>query len=308
MAHDHPHHSSPRGSRTQSLAWTLAFVVAYTVAEVLGGLWSGSLALLADAGHMVSDAAALALTLFAIRFARKAPTPERTYGFHRAEILAALVNGVTLIAIAIFICMEAYERLQQPTEVQGGLMLGVAAGGLVVNLAGLWLLHGGHEHDLNVRGAWLHVLTDALGSVQAIVAGVLILAYGWYWVDSLASILIAFLVVYSAWSLISQSIGVLMEGAPRHIRVNDVREALNGLDTVEDVHDLHIWSITSGFVSLSAHLVVNETSNHRVVLESSERLLADRFGIRHTTIQIDSCTNCDQAHHDVHHEATAQVG
>jgi cobalt-zinc-cadmium efflux system protein len=313
MAHDHPHHDHPhkmsgRGSRTQSLVWTLAFVVAYTVAEVLGGLWSGSLALLADAGHMVSDAAALALTLFAIRFARKAPTAERTYGFHRAEILAALVNGVTLIAIAIFICIEAYERLQHPTEVQGGLMLGVAAGGLVVNLAGLWLLHGGHEHDLNVRGAWLHVLTDALGSVQAIVAGVLIVAYGWHWVDSLASILIALLVVYSAWSLITQSLSVLMEGAPRHIKVDDVREALKGLETVEDVHDLHIWSITSGFVSLSAHLVVNETSNHRLVLESSERLLADRFCIRHTTIQIDSCTSCDQAHHGVHHQAMAEAG
>ena len=207
-------------------AWTLALVIAYTVAEVIGGIWSGSLALLADAGHMVSDAAALALTLFAIRFARKAPTAERTFGFHRAEILAALVNGVTLIAIALFIFMEAYERLQQPPEVEGGLMLGVAAGGLAVNLAGLWLLRGSHAHDLNVRGAWLHVFTDALGSVQAIAAGALILMYGWYWVDPLASILIALLVVYSAWSLISQSVHVLMEGAPPHIPVADVRTAL----------------------------------------------------------------------------------
>jgi cobalt-zinc-cadmium efflux system protein len=282
-------------------------VIAYTVAEVVGGLWSGSLALLADAGHMVSDAAALALTLFAIRFARKAPTPERTYGFYRAEILAALVNGVALVAIALFIFMEAYERLQNPPAVQGGLMLGVASGGLVVNLAGLWLLRGSHAHDLNVRGAWLHVLTDALGSVQAIIAGVLILAYGWYWVDPLASVLIALLVVYSAWALISQSVHVLMEGAPGHIRVDDVHDALMGIDSVEEVHDLHIWSITSGFVSLSAHVVVNDRSDHGAVLKSTERVLVDRFGIRHTTIQIDSCQTCDQAHHDVHEHHVANL-
>ena len=302
--HDHAH-GPGHGARTRPLAWTLALVVAYTAAEVIGGIWSGSLALLADAGHMVSDAAALALTLFAIRFARRAPTPERTYGFHRAEILAALVNGVTLVIIALFIFMEAYERFQNPPQVEGGLMLGVAAGGLVVNLAGLWLLHGGHSHDLNVRGAWLHVLTDALGSVQAIVAGVLIVMYGWYWVDPIASILIALLVIYSAFLLISQSVHVLMEGAPGHINVDEVRAALIALDTVEDVHDLHIWSITSGFVSLSAHIVVSETCDHRAVLRSSERVLVERFGIRHTTIQVDSCESCDQAHHDVHQHSFA---
>ena len=305
MAHDHAHGGHGHGARTRPLAWTLALVVAYTAAEVIGGIWSGSLALLADAGHMVSDAAALALTLFAIRFARRAPTPERTYGFHRAEILAALVNGVTLVIIALFIFMEAYERFQNPPPIEGGLMLGVAAGGLIVNLAGLWLLHGGHSHDLNVRGAWLHVLTDALGSVQAIVAGVLIVMYGWYWVDPIASILIALLVIYSAFLLISQSVHVLMEGAPGHINVDEVRAALIALDTVEDVHDLHIWSITSGFVSLSAHIVVSETCDHRAVLRSSERVLVERFGIRHTTIQVDSCESCDQAHHDVHQHSFA---
>jgi cobalt-zinc-cadmium efflux system protein len=240
------------------------------------------------------------LTLFAIRFARKAPTTERTFGFHRAEILAALVNGITLIAIAIFILLEAYERLYEPRTVDGGLMLGVAAGGLVVNLAGLWLLGGSHAHDLNVRGAWLHVFTDALGSVQAVIAGVLILAYGWYWVDPVASILIAVLVVYSAWSLISQSVHVLMEGSPAHIAVADVRTALRNIGTVIDVHDLHVWSITSGFVSLSAHIVVDERADATGVLRSSERVLVERFGIHHTTIQIDRCEMCDQAHHDVH--------
>jgi cobalt-zinc-cadmium efflux system protein len=300
MAHAHQHPGTSREERTPSLAWTLALVIAYTAAEVIGGLWSGSLALLADAGHMVSDAAALALTLFAIRFARKSPTSERTFGFHRAEILAALVNGVTLMAIAVFIILEAYERLHDPRPIDGGLMLGVAAGGLAVNLAGLWLLGGSHAHDLNVRGAWLHVFTDALGSAQAIIAGVLILAYGWYWVDAAVSILIALLVVYSAWSLVSQSVHVLMEGSPAHIPVAEVRAALRSIDTVKDVHDLHVWSITSGFVSLSAHVVVDDGADEATVLKSSERVLVERFGIHHTTIQIDRCETCDQAHHDVH--------
>jgi cobalt-zinc-cadmium efflux system protein len=305
MAHDHPHRGIALADRARPLGWTLALVIAYTVAEVIGGIWSGSLALLADAGHMVSDAAALALTLFTIRFARKAPTAERTFGFYRAEILAALVNGVTLIVIAIFILVEAYERLQQPPEVEGGLLLGVAAGGLAVNLAGLWLLRGSHAHDLNVRGAWLHVLTDAIGSVQAIVAGALILLYGWYWVDPLASIFIALLVVYSAWSLIGQSVHVLMEGAPAHIPVADVRAALGDLEAVKDVHDLHIWSITSGFVSLSAHIVVHDGADEGAALKSSERVLVERFGIRHSTIQIETCDTCDQTHHDVHDHAVA---
>jgi cobalt-zinc-cadmium efflux system protein len=227
--HDHAH---AHGPRTRGLAWTLALVVSYTVAEVIGGLVSGSLALVADAGHMVSDAAALALTLVAIRFAKKPPTAEHTYGYHRVEILAALVNGATLIAIAVFIFMEAYHRLREPAEIQGGLMLAVAAGGLLVNLSGLWLLHGSHSDDLNVRGAWLHVLTDTLGSIQVIAAGCLIWAYGWTWIDPIASVLIAMLVIYSAWALIRQSVGVLMEGTPAHIKLDDLRAALEALPHV----------------------------------------------------------------------------
>jgi cobalt-zinc-cadmium efflux system protein len=283
--HDHAH---AHGPRTRGLAWTLALVVSYTVAEVIGGLVSGSLALVADAGHMVSDAAALALTLVAIRFAKKPPTAEHTYGYHRVEILAALVNGATLIAIAVFIFMEAYHRLREPAEIQGGLMLAVAAGGLLVNLSGLWLLHGSHSDDLNVRGAWLHVLTDTLGSIQVIAAGCLIWAYGWTWIDPIASVLIA------------QSVGVLMEGTPAHIKLDDLRAALEALPHVREIHDLHVWTITSGFVSLSAHVTVHEGADAAAVLKSSERLLVERFKIRHTTIQIDRVTNCDQAHHHAH--------
>lgn len=299
--HHHAHgHSHGRGSRTRALAWTLALVVSYTAAEVVGGLLSGSLALLADAGHMVSDAAALALTLLAIQFAKKAPTAERTYGHHRAEILAALVNGSTMIAIAILIFIEAYNRLTSPPEIAGGLMLGVAAGGLVVNLSGLWLLHGSHHDDLNVRGAWLHVLGDALGSLQALIAGFLIWAYGWTWADPVASVLIAMLVIVSSWTLVRQSIGVLMEGTPEHIKLGDLKAALEAIPDVREIHDLHVWSITSGFVSLSAHAVVTEEADATAILKASERLLVDRFRIRHTTIQIDRASDCTQAHHDPH--------
>jgi cobalt-zinc-cadmium efflux system protein len=260
MTHNHGSHAERARGRTQSLTWTLALVVGYTAAEVIGGLWSGSLALLADAGHMLSDAAALGLTLLAMRFAQRTPTPERTYGFHRAEILAALANGATLVAIAIFIFFEAYARFRNPPEVQGGLMFAVAVGGLGVNLIGLWLLRGNHAHDLNVRGAWFHVLTDALGSMQAIAAGALIWAFGWFWVDPLASVLIGLLVIYSSWSLIRQSVSVLMEGTPCHITMDAVDRAPKEVETVGDVHDLHIWSITSGFV-------ITHTNFHTDIIE-----------------------------------------
>jgi cobalt-zinc-cadmium efflux system protein len=300
-AHAHAHdHGHGRAGRTRALTWTLALVVGYTAAEVVGGLLSGSLALLADAGHMVSDAAALALTLVAIRFARKAPTAERTFGHHRAEILAALANGAALLALSVFIFVEAYQRLREPHPIEGGLMLGVAAGGLLVNLSGLWLLHGNHGDDLNVRGAWLHVLTDALGSVQAMAAAVLIRAYGWTWVDPIASILIAVLVIYSSWALIRQSVDVLMEGTPRHIDLGELRLALERVGDVQDIHDLHVWTITSGFVSLSAHMVVSERADAGAVLKSSEQVLAERFKIRHSTLQIEHGPGCDQAHHHVH--------
>jgi cobalt-zinc-cadmium efflux system protein len=249
---------------------------------------------------MVSDAAALALTLLAIRFAKRAPTAERTYGHHRAEILAALANGAALIALSVFIFVEAYHRLREPHEVEGPLMLGIAAGGLLVNVSGLWLLHGSPADDLNVRGAWLHVFNDALGSLQAIVAAGLIWAYGWTWVDPVASTLIALLVIYSSWTLIRQSVDVLMEGTPPHIDIRELRSALETVPDVREIHDLHVWTITSGFVSLSAHVIVDECADADAVLKSSEQVLAARFKIRHTTIQIERGPGCEQAHHHAH--------
>lgn len=283
--HDHAGHSGS-GNRTR-LAITLALVVTYMVAEVVGGLLTNSLALLADAGHMLSDAAALALALFAIWFARRPATASHTFGYYRTEILAALVNGATLVAIAIFIFVEAVERLRDPPEVEGGLMMAIAAGGLLVNLAGLFILRGGREASLNVRGAWLHVFTDMLGSVQALVAGSLILWLGWTWADPLASILIALLVVYSSWTLVEQSVSVLMERAPHNVDVDQLREAVLGLDGVVGICDLHVWTVTSSMDSMSAHVVVAEDQVGVDMLRRVRNLVHERFGIDHVTVQLE---------------------
>lgn len=297
MAHDHTHDAGGGHSHARPIAITLALVVVYMGLEVIGGVLSGSLALLADAGHMLSDAGSLALTLFAMKFARRPATPQRTYGHYRAEILAALANGATLGAIAILIFVEAYDRFSEPPAVQAPLMLAVAFGGLLVNAAGLWFLRSGHDTSLNVRGAWLHVLTDTLGSIQAIVAGALIWMFGWNLADPLASVLIGALVIYSSWALIRQSVAVLMEGAPGHINVDDVRTALLELPGVSNLHDLHVWSITSGFVALSAHLTCLDRDKQDDVLRSAHELLGSRFGIRHTTIQLDRDPSCEGAAH-----------
>lgn len=296
MAHSHDghdHHHGTGDANSRRLWLTLGLVAAFMGAEVVGGLISGSLALLADAGHMLSDAAALGLTLFAMRFARRPATARRTYGSYRAEIIAALVNGATLVAVAVYIFIEAIERVRQPPEVQGGLMLAVAAGGLVVNCAGLAILHAGRGENLNMRGAWLHVLTDALGSLQAIVAGGLIWAYGWNWIDPVASVLIGVLVIYSSWSLIAQSVAVLMEGAPGHVDVDAVRQTLLDIPGVTHVHDLHVWTITSGFVALSAHITSPDTSKHQAILAAARVVMRERFDIRHTTIQVDLGPECE---------------
>jgi cobalt-zinc-cadmium efflux system protein len=296
MAHDHQRDHG-EAANTRRLAMTLALVLIYMGIEVIGGVLARSLALLADAGHMLSDAGALGLTLFAMRLARRAATPQRTFGSYRAEILAALANGAALVAVALFIFVEALERFRSPPEVQGPLMLTVAGGGLLVNAGGLWLLHGGHDDNLNMRGAWLHVMTDALGSVQAIAAAGLIWRYGWNWVDPLASVLIGLLVIYSSWSLIRQSVAVLMESAPGHIDVDQVRASLLDLPHVMNVHDLHVWTITSGFVAMSAHLTCRGDHDHEALLDSARTMLAERFGIRHATIQVDRDPSCEGTTH-----------
>jgi len=291
LVHPHDHRA---GSRRR-LAWTLVLVVLYMGAEVVGGLLTGSLALLSDAGHMLSDAASLGLALFALSIASRPRSAERTFGYHRTEILAALANGVTLLVVAVFIVVEAWERFADPPEVAAGGLVAVAAGGLLVNLLGLWLLHGGRDDSLNLRGARLHVVSDLLGSVQALAAGALIWAFGWGWADPLAAVLIALLVVASSWTLLRDSVNVLMEGTPRHLDAEEIAGAIAAVAGVGGVHDLHVWTITSGFEALSVHVRVAERDRDDVLGEVRD-LVRERFAIEHATIQVESeegCVGCD---------------
>ena len=286
-SHNRDDHAQSRDDDRRRLSVTLALVAAYLVAEVVGGLWTGSLALLADAGHMFADVAALALSLFAIWLAQRPASVERTFGYHRVEILAALANGVALIAVVLLILREAIERLGAPREVLGAPMLVVAVGGLFVNLAGLWILHGGKDSNLNVRGAWLHVLSDTLGSIGVIAAAFVVWAFGWTRADPIASIGIALLVIFASWQLLRETVGVLMEAAPGHIDVEEVRRVLCETRGVLSIHDLHVWTITSGFVSLSCHVESSHQVPDHELLTDLQELLQERFGIDHVTIQIE---------------------
>ena len=290
MGHEHAHgehgHDHTAGSGRR-VAFVLALAAGYMVAEAVGGWLTNSLALLADAGHMLSDVAALALTLFALWFARRPPTPRRSYGYYRAEILAALANAAALIAISVLIFVEAARRFRHPAEVQGAGVLGIAAGGLAVNLIGLWVLSPGRGANLNIRGAWLHVLTDALGSVGAMASGAAIWAFGWWWTDPLMSVLIGVLVVYSSWRLLAESVGVLMEGTPRGINPDRVRDRIMAVPGVIAVHDLHIWTITSGRNSLSAHVVSDGTRPYEEVLRAVRDAAREACSIDHVTIQVE---------------------
>jgi cobalt-zinc-cadmium efflux system protein len=282
----HAHH--PTADRQQRrLAVALVLAAGYMVAEVVGGLWTGSLALLADAGHMLSDVFALSLSLVAMGLARRPASPQQTFGHHRTEILAALAHGLLLVGVAVFVLGEALERLSNPRPVMGLPMLAIASGGLAVNLLGLWVLEPGRHHNLNVRGAWLHVLSDALGSVGAMAAGVLVWAFGWFWADPVASLLISSLVVYSAWALLREAVAVLMEWAPTHIHVSDVERAITDLPGVLTVHDLHVWTISSGRVELSGHVVAEDRRDPGKLLQEVSDLLHRRFEINHATIQIE---------------------
>jgi cobalt-zinc-cadmium efflux system protein len=258
------------------------------VAEAIGGWLSHSLALIADAGHMLSDVAALALSLFAVWISRRPPTPARSYGYHRTEILAALANAATLIAISVWVCVEAYHRLDAPPEIAGRMVMAIAAGGFLINLAGMWVLSGGRQSNLNIRGAWLHVATDALGNIGTVGAGAAVAFLGWQWADPVTSVFIAILVCWSAWALLKESVDVLMEGTPSGIDSNRVRDALCRVDGVHAVHDLHIWSIASGRISLSAHVAVDGTRPDRDVLPMLTALLREEFSITHVTLQLES--------------------
>ncbi len=274
------------------LALALVITAVVMLVELIGGWFAGSLALLADAAHMLADVAALGLALIAAWIAQRPATPERSFGFMRLEILAALVNGAVLFAIAIGIGVEAWQRLRVPQLVNGRLLIAVAAVGFIANLAATVVLHRGHEHSLNQRGAYLHVLGDLLGSVGALIAGVIVLAAGWVMADPIISVLIGGLVLVSAWRLVKESTDVLLEAAPRHIALSDVHERIASVPGVESVHDLHLWTVTSGVVAMSGHLVVKNPTDNQPVLEAVQDRMRT-LGIQHVTVQVEKDPTCD---------------
>jgi cobalt-zinc-cadmium efflux system protein len=292
-AHDHPprlvhpHHDHARGASQRLLVTVLILTFGYMLAEAIGGYFANSLALLSDAGHMLTDVASLALSLLAVRFASRPATPRKTYGFYRLEILAALANGVILMVLSLLICYEAYGRLRQPEEVHAWTLIWVSVGGLIVNLISARLLSRVHADDLNLRGAFLHILGDLFGSVAAIAAGVLIVWRGWYWADPVFSIVISLLIIYSSWRLLSDAVNVLLEGTPSHINLATVEQAMKTIAGVRAVHDLHIWTITSDRHAVTAHVVIGDLSESYRILRSLRAMLAERFALTHATIQLE---------------------
>ena len=276
-----------RHNETQRLRLTLGISSVYFFAELIAGFLTNSLALLSDAGHMLSDIAAMALSLFAFHIAKRPATDNSTYGYHRAEILAALFNGLALWLIVGIIFTAAYNRLFAPPEVASRGMIVVAVIGLVVNIAAGVILYDPHRHNLNLRGAFLHVVSDAVGSVGAIAAGLIMLLTGWYLADPLISIFIGVLILFSSWNLIVESLSILMQSVPRGIRLDEVRDTIESVDGVAKVHDLHVWAVTSGVYTLSAHAVVENGGDFHEVLNGIEGTLRRRFNIEHTTIQLE---------------------
>jgi cobalt-zinc-cadmium efflux system protein len=277
-----------RHTQTLRLKLALAISCIYFFAELIGGFLTNSLALLSDAGHMLSDIAALALSLFAFRIAKRPATVSSTYGYHRMEILAALFNGLTLWLIVGVIFAAAYNRFLDPPTVESYGMMIVASLGLLVNVVAGAVLYGSHHHNLNLRGAFLHIVSDALGSVGAIAASLIMLFTGWYVADPVISILIGLLILHSSWNLVKESFSVLMQAVPKGIRLEDVQQALEGVEGVSKVHDLHVWAVTSDIFTLSAHAVVENGGDFHQVLNGIEDTLKERFNIEHTTIQLET--------------------
>ncbi|MFC1939586.1 cation diffusion facilitator family transporter [Chloroflexota bacterium] len=285
-------HFSIPGSRQLKIALGIVSVV--MVAEVIGGLLSNSLALLGDAGHMLVDALALGLSLFALTIARRPATLSKTYGFHRLEIMAALVNGVTLVLVSIYIFYEAYQRFLEPPTVKVPLMLLVATIGLIANLAGILLLRKESHRNLNIKAAFWHIVGDTLSSVGVIIAGIIIAITGWSIVDPIIAVLIGCIILWGAVRLVKESADILLEAAPRHIQVNKVVETIKNVPGVEEVHDIHIWTITSGIHAISAHLLIEDqmVSRSAEIVAAINQDLSREFNITHTTLQLE-CEKCE---------------
>ena len=283
--HDHDHdHGHAHDHSVSALRKALVVTLIFLVVEFVGGWLANSLALLSDAGHMLTDVGALLLSLFAAWISRRPPTQTMSFGYHRAEIIGALVSGLSIWALVGVLVFEAIQRVRAPELVHGPTVLWIAGVGLLVNLYSLKVLHGGKDHNLNVRGAYLHVAADALGSVGALVAGALIVWRGWNWVDPIITFVLAALMLSSSWTLIRDSVVILMESTPRAIDPVRMKQALQALPGVSEVHDLHVWTVGSRRLAMSVHLVSEQSEE---VLEAAQKILEDDFGIRHSTIQIE---------------------
>ena len=297
--HAHDHRSASR----RSLSFALALIMVYMVVEVVGGLISGSLALLADAGHMLTDGAAIGLALLAIWVSGRPASIEQTFGFHRTEILAAMLNALSLWLISALIFFEASRRLNDDLQVDGGLMLGVGAVGLLVNLAAAWALHRSSGESLNVEGAFLHVVADLLGSVAVVAGGILVLAFEWNIADPIFGIVIGVLILASSLRLLWKVVHVLMEGTPSHLDLHHLCQRLEELEGVTGVHDIHAWTITTGYDALSAHVTADPTvmQDPNPALQALRDIASSEFGIGHVTIQLeDSKDGCVEDHHIEH--------
>ena len=298
-AHGHGHH----GAQSQRRAITAAFFITagFMLVEAAGGLLTGSMALLSDSMHMLTDAAALGMSFFASKLASRRPDPSRTYGYHRAEVVAALANAMLLWLLSGYMLREVYERFHNPVPVLSGPMLAVAFLGLLANLASAWLLHGHSGDNINIRGAFLHVVSGLAGSVAAIIAGAVIYFTGWYPADTIVSLLIIGLILFSSTRLLLEAFHILMEGSPKGLSLKALEKELRSIDGVSDVHELHAWSLSSGFNALSAHLVVKEPAKQQAALKTATGSVAPAFGIRHSVFQVESepvenssCDTCSQ--------------
>jgi len=302
--HDHAHgHSHAHGhgagraherSGKGDLLIALSITVLMMVAEAVGGYLSNSLALLSDAGHMLTDNLALLLSFFAMKFATMPATERKTFGFYRLEILAALVNGIILVLISIYIMYEAYLRMLHPQPVHGSLMLIIAVIGLVANVIGALFLMKHSLTSLNIRGAYLHILGDALSSVGVVVGGVIIIYSGWYLIDPILSILISLVIIYGSWALVKESVSILLESVPSHINIDAVAAEMAKIKGVREAYHIHVWTITSGVYAMSAHVLINDqpVSGSRDIINDITHLLSEKFNILHSTIQLE-CERCE---------------
>lgn len=291
--HDHGLKQESRGGK-QDLLIALAITLLMMVVEIVGGLLSNSLALLSDAGHMLTDNLAILLSFFALKFAGMPATERKTFGFYRLEILAAFVNGIILVLISLYIIYEAYLRMVHPQPVHGSLMLVVASIGLVANVIGARFLVKHSHSSLNIRAAYLHILGDALSSIGVVIGGVIILYTGWYLIDPILSVLIALVIIYGSWALVKESVNILLESAPSHINIDAIASDIAKIAGVKEAYHIHLWTITSGIYSLSAHVIIDDqlVSSSRDVVEEIKSLLLKKYNVLHCTIQVE-CNRCD---------------